>query len=38
MISAEGPHNINDHVSISAEGILMMVAGTMTITGSNNAY
>ena len=38
VIAAEGPHNINDHESISAEGILTMVAGTMTITGSNNAY
>jgi hypothetical protein len=37
-IAAEGPHNINDHESISAEGILTMIAGTMTITGSNNAY
>ena len=38
VISAEGPHNINDHESITAEGILTMVAGTMTTTGSNNAY
>jgi hypothetical protein len=38
VISAEGPHNINDHESITAEGILTMVAGTMTVTGSNNAY
>ena len=38
VIAAEGPHNINDHESITAEGILTMVAGTMTITGSNNAY
>ena len=37
-IAAEGPHNINDHESITAEGILTMTAGTMTITGSNNAY
>jgi hypothetical protein len=37
-IAAEGPHNINDHESITAEGILTMIAGTMTITGSNNAY
>ncbi|HZN23145.1 MAG TPA: hypothetical protein VFB75_02900 [Burkholderiales bacterium] len=38
VIAAEGPHNINDHESITAEGILTMIAGTMTITGSNNAY
>jgi hypothetical protein len=38
VIAAEGPHNVNDHESISAEGILTMIAGTMTITGSNNAY
>ena len=38
VIAAEGPHNINDHESLTAEGILTMMAGTMTITGSNNAY
>ena len=38
VISAEGPHNVNDHESITAEGILTMIAGTMTTTGSNNAY
>jgi hypothetical protein len=38
VIAAEGPHNVNDHESITAEGILTMVAGTMAITGSNNAY
>jgi hypothetical protein len=38
VIAAEGPHNINDHESITAEGILMMIAGTMTVTGSNNTY
>jgi len=38
VVAAEGPHNINDHESLTAEGILTMVAGTMAITGSNNAY
>jgi hypothetical protein len=38
VLAAEGPHNVNDHESITAEGVLMMIAGTMTITGSNNAY
>jgi hypothetical protein len=38
VIAAEGPHNVNDHESLNAEGILTMVAGTMAITGSNNPY
>lgn len=38
VVSGEGPHNINDHESLTAEGILTMVAGTMATTGSNNAY
>ena len=38
IVGAEGPHNINDHESINAEGILRMVCGTVAITGSNNAY
>ena len=38
VISAEGPHNVNDHESITGVGILTMIAGTMTTTGSNNAY
>jgi hypothetical protein len=38
VIAAEGPHNVNDHESLTAEGILTMIAGTMAITGSNNAY
>ncbi|MDH5534906.1 MAG: hypothetical protein OEZ08_04940 [Betaproteobacteria bacterium] len=38
VVAAEGPHNVNDHESLTAEGILVMVAGTMAITGSNNAY
>lgn len=38
VVAAESPHNINDHESLTAEGILTMVAGTMAITGSNNAY
>ncbi|MCW5605810.1 MAG: hypothetical protein KIT18_14815, partial [Burkholderiales bacterium] len=38
VIAAEGPHNINDHESLTAEGILTMIAGTRAITGSNNAY
>jgi hypothetical protein len=38
VIAAEGPHNVNDHESITGEGILTMIAGTMTTTGSNNTY
>jgi hypothetical protein len=37
-VAAESPHNVNDHESLSPEGILTMIAGTMAITGSNNAY
>ena len=38
VFAAEGPHNINDHESTTAEGILKMVAGTMAITGANDVY
>ena len=38
VVAAESPHNINDHESITPEGILTMVAGTMPSTGANNAY
>jgi hypothetical protein len=38
VAGAEGPHNINDHGSTTAEGILNTVAGTMAILGSNNAF
>lgn len=38
VFSAEGPHNINDHESLSAEGILKTVVGTVSITGANNIW
>jgi len=38
MVGAECPHNVNDHESISAEGILTTIAGTMAITGTNDVY
>jgi len=38
IVGAEGPHNINDHESTTAEGILRMTCGTVAITGSNNPY
>jgi hypothetical protein len=37
MIGAEGPHNVNDHESVTGKGILSMIAGTMAITGANDA-
>lgn len=37
-VAAEGPHNINDHESLTPEGILTMIAGTMATTGTNNPY
>jgi hypothetical protein len=37
VFSGEGPHNINDHVSTSAETTLTVVADTMTTIGHNNA-
>ncbi len=38
VAAAEGPHNINDHRSSSAEGILTTVAETMATGGNNNLY
>jgi hypothetical protein len=35
---AENPHNINDHVSDRAEGILATIASSMASMGANNAY
>lgn len=35
VMSCEPPHNINDHASTSAEGILATIAGTISQTGSN---
>ncbi|MBI2909548.1 MAG: hypothetical protein HYX92_18040 [Chloroflexi bacterium] len=35
---SESPHNINDHDSTTAIGVLTTVAGTMASTGSNNAH
>jgi hypothetical protein len=37
-MAAEPPHNINDHGSNSAEGILTTIAGTISEVGSNNIY
>jgi len=38
VCGSEGPHNINDHGSTTAEGIVTTVAGTAAILGSNNIY
>ena len=38
VVAAEPPHNINDHESHTAVGILTTMAGTMATTGSNNAF
>jgi len=38
VVGAEAPHNINDHESVDAEGVLRMVAGTVATTGQNNVY
>src|SRR5688500_6267340 len=38
VIGAECPHNVNDHESLSAEGILMTIAGTMSTTGNNDVF
>lgn len=36
VVPAEGPHNINDHFSNTAESILMTVVGSMTQIGAND--
>jgi hypothetical protein len=33
---AEGPHNIQDHYSTTARGVLLVIAGAMGQAGSNN--
>ncbi len=38
VCGAEGPHNINDHISGAAAGILTTIVTTMAGMGSNNAY
>lgn len=38
VVGAECPHNVNDHESLTAEGILTTIAGTMGVTGANDVY
>ncbi len=36
VVAAENPHNINDHSSFDARGLLTTIVGTMKTQGSNN--
>jgi hypothetical protein len=38
VCGAESPHNLNDHISNDAAGILTMMASSIAAIGSNNAY
>ncbi len=38
VVGAECPHNINDHESTTALGVLTTIAGSMGIAGSNDVY
>lgn len=38
VAGTEPPHNVNDHWSITPEGILTMIAGTLRTTGNNDIY
>ncbi len=38
VCASEAPHNVNDHGSTTAEGIVATVAGTAAIVGHNNLY
>ena len=38
VVGAECPHNVNDHESITAEGILTTIAGTLLDTGANDVF
>ncbi len=38
VAAAEGPHNINDHLSSDGESILNTIAQTMATVGNNNLY
>jgi len=37
VVGCEGPHNISDHESLTADGILRTIANSMAIPGCNNA-
>ncbi|MFA7505450.1 MAG: hypothetical protein WCZ28_12180 [Burkholderiaceae bacterium] len=38
LMSAEGPHNINDHASVTGEGILTTMASVIAQSGANTIY
>ena len=38
VVAGEAPHNVNDHGSATADGLLTQLASTMAVPGSNNAY
>jgi hypothetical protein len=38
VLGGEGPHNVNDHGSTDAAGLLTTIAGTIAGLGSNNLY
>lgn len=38
VAGVEGPHNVNDHYGTTAQEVLLTVAGTIAVTGSNNSY
>lgn len=38
VLAGEPPHNINDHAGSSAADILTIIAGSIAVTGANNAY
>ncbi len=38
VAAAEAPHNVNDHQSLTGEGVLKMIAGALSTTGSNDIY
>ncbi|MBL8673614.1 MAG: hypothetical protein JNL07_01900 [Rhodospirillales bacterium] len=38
VMAGEGPHNINDHGSVSGEGLLTTICGSIAQPGSNLVY
>jgi hypothetical protein len=38
VCGSEGPHNVNDHGSTTADALLRAIAGTAATPGSNNVY
>jgi hypothetical protein len=38
VVAAEGPHNMHDPASTTADGLIAFIAGSMTHAGHNNLY